>query len=87
MNTYGHNHQQLRKQWAALIATGNVHCTGPQGCGHVIHPTDDWDLGHTIDHALGGDNAPRIPQHAHCNRSAGGALRHILNQPTSTRAL
>ena len=81
---YGYHHQRERAAWAPLVATGQVRCTGPQGCHQPIHPGQAWDLGHTTDVAAGG-NGPLVPQHAPCNRAAGGRLAH--NRRTSTRAL
>ena len=85
-NPWGHQHQTERAAWEPLIATGQIHCTGPQGCGQPIHPNEPWDLGHTID-AHNGGNGPRVPQHAHCNRSAGARLRNGTPTTNSTRAL
>ena len=83
---YGYQHQQQRAAWAPLVATGTIRCTGPQGCGQPIQPGEPWDLGHTTDHALGGRNSPKVPQHANrCNRAAGGRLAHQLAR--SNRAL
>lgn len=84
---YRHQHQRERAAWAPLVATGTITCTGQQGCGKPIQPDQPWDLGHTIDAALGGTNAPKIPQHATCNRRAGGQLSHQLTRPNSTRTL
>ena len=84
---YNHQHQTERAAWAPLVATGTITCNGPQGCGQPIQPGQPWDLGHTRDAALGGTNAPKVPQHATCNRKAGGKLAHNLIHPTSTRTL
>lgn len=81
---YGYQHQQQRAGWAPLVATGQVRCTGPQGCRQLIQAGQPWDLGHTIDIAAGG-NGRLVPQHQSCNRAAGAQLSH--NRRTSSRAL
>jgi len=64
---YGHSHQALRKSWQARVETGNVVCAR---CGFAILPSAKWDLGH--------DDRDRSlytgPEHARCNRRAGGRL-------------
>ena len=85
-NTWGYQHKKTRATWAPLVATGEIRCTGPQGCGQPIHPNQPWDLGHTIDAYYGGDG-PLVPQHAHCNRAAGARLRNGKPTSNSNRAL
>jgi hypothetical protein len=58
---YGHAHQELRAQWAIVVATGVIRCSR---CGQRIAPSQAWDLDHRPD-AL-------APSHARCNRAAGG---------------
>ena len=43
---YGHTHQQQRRAWAPIVATGAVTC--PR-CGKPITPGQGFDLGHTED--------------------------------------
>lgn len=61
---YGWRHQQLREHWAPKVRAGLVDCAR---CARPILPGSAWDLGHTDDRT-----AYRGPEHAHCNRSAGG---------------
>lgn len=61
--TYGHTHQQTRKRWAPLVATGHVTCAR---CQQPIPPNTPWDLGHTDD-----GTSYQGPEHADCNRAAG----------------
>lgn len=79
---YGHMHQQLRKAWATRVAMGGVRCAR---CNELIIPGTRWDLGH-LDH----DRTRYAgPEHARCNRRAGGAegnrRRHgtLAQRPTS----
>jgi hypothetical protein len=82
-NGYGHTHQQLREQWAPIVATGTVVCTRydhPQfpRCTGLIHPGDQWELGHN-------DQDKSIytgPEHLTCNRRAGGLKRFGKLEPT-----
>lgn len=66
---YDAEHDRLRRQWAPQVATGTVRC---RRCGHRITPDDPWDLGH--------DDRDRTvwtgPEHARCNRVAGGRAAH-----------
>ena len=84
---YGYQHQRERTAWAPIVATGTIRCTGPQGCDQPIRPGQPWDLGHTLDHAQGGDHHRRTPQHAHCNRRAGAQLGSQRNRQPSNHAL
>ena len=68
---YGHQHQQLRKRVALVVAQGRAVCSR---CGEPINPlTDKWDLDHVdgIDKRLG---VYRGPAHSSCNRSTRPAL-------------
>lgn len=67
---YGPEHRALRRMWQRRIDDGSVACTR---CGKPISPEQAWDLGHD-DH----DRSKWTgPEHAYCNRSAGGrAARH-----------
>lgn len=38
-------------------------------CHEVIHPGDEWDLGHRP------DGSPSKPEHARCNRGAANENR------------
>jgi len=67
---YDRKHDQLRKQWAPIVATGTVKCAR---CGQVIAADEPWDLGHSDDRTrwTGPEHAAR------CNRRAGGqAVKH-----------
>jgi hypothetical protein len=62
---YGYHHQQVRKQWAKVVAAGDALCAR---CGRWIKPGTPWDLDHD-------DSDPRRkkylgPSHAKCNRGA-----------------
>jgi len=62
----------LRRQWQARIDAGAVACAR---CGLPVLSGQRWDLGHAVDRALGGTAAHGIsPEHARCNRAAGGRL-------------
>ena len=65
---YDTNHDRLRADWAPRVATGRIPCAK---CGHRITPGTPWDLGHTEDRT-----GYTGPEHAHCNRSAGGRAAH-----------
>lgn len=67
---YDANHDRLRAEWAPRVASGRVKCANPD-CGRIIRPGEPWDLGHTDDRT-----AYRGPEHARCNRSAGGRAAH-----------
>lgn len=62
---YGRAHQEERARWAPKVEAGLVDCAR---CGERLEPGRPWDLGH--------DDNDRSryqgPEHAHCNRSAGG---------------
>lgn len=66
---YDANHDQLRAQWEPRVATGRVRCAR---CHRPIQPATPWDLGH--------HDTDRTrytgPEHATCNRSAGGRAAH-----------
>lgn len=62
---YGSSHQALRKAWQAKVSAGGVVC---QRCGFEILPEGQWDLGHDDNDRT----APQTPEHARCNRRAGG---------------
>ena len=83
---YGAQHQRDRADWdAELVATGPrpcPRCELPVYPDHLAHLNIDgrkFDLGHQVDVALGGDG-PKIPEHATCNRAAGGRLTAIRRQ-------
>ncbi len=61
---YGTEHVQQRQRWAPHVATGQVLCAR---CHQPIPPCTPWDLGHN-DERTGWSG----PEHAVCNRSAGG---------------
>lgn len=65
---YGTHHQNTRAAYQPLVDAGQATCWR---CTQPIHPTDQWDLGHD-------DNDRTIvrgPEHANCNRAAGGHNR------------
>ena len=72
---YGHKHQQLRKQYQPLVASGKATCWR---CGEPIHPNQPWDLGHDDNNR----NHYRGPEHVTCNRATSGR-RH--QQPQQRR--
>ena len=61
---YGWTHQQLRQQWAAVVASGRGVCSR---CRQPIHRSEPWDLDHDDDRTryLG-------PAHVRCNRKGPG---------------
>lgn len=61
---YDTAHDRLRAQWAPQVATGQVLCAR---CHQPIPAGTPWDLGHTDDRTRWSG-----PEHANCNRSAGG---------------
>jgi hypothetical protein len=61
---YGSGHQQLRRDWNRIVQTGRAVC---HRCNQPIAPDAAWDLGHNDDRT-----GYTGPEHAHCNRSAGG---------------
>lgn len=65
---YGHEHQELRKQWAPTVARGGVIC---RKCGDTIQPGTTWHLGHTDDRT-----AWTGPEHDGCNLSDAGRRSH-----------
>lgn len=79
---YGHKHQQLRKQYQTLVASGKATCWR---CGEPIHPNQPWDLGHDDNNR----NHYRGPEHRGRECKAGGnratAGRH--KKPTRPGAL
>lgn len=68
----GRADQLARRALAPLVAAGLAYC--PR-CREKIAPDDEWDAGHVHDLASGGHpDGVRVPEHARCNRSAGGKL-------------
>ena len=66
----------LRARIQSQIEDGGVPCAR---CPFPILPGQRWDIGHTIDRAIGGTDADGLsPEHARCNRAAGGRLGHQL---------
>lgn len=70
---YGRKHQEQRKQWAPLVATGTVRCAR---CGKKIKRGQPWDLGHTDDRA-----SYHGPEHTSCNRSAAAVMGNDRRRP------
>jgi len=79
---YGWSHQKLRRRWAPQVAQGVVPCAK---CGRLIHPGEEWHLGHTEDRA-----SYTGPEHAVCNMADGGrrgaAVVHQRLLPRTSRA-
>jgi hypothetical protein len=70
---YTTHHDQLRARWAPRVALGIVDCHAHQ-CLMLMRrilPGTPWDLGHTADR-----QAWTGPEHARCNRAAGGRAAH-----------
>ncbi len=69
---YDKDHDDMRARWKPLVEAGRVNCRAPT-CLEVdrrIQPGQAWDLGHD-------DNRRhRGPEHARCNRAAGGKAAH-----------
>ena len=62
----------MRQTWQQRIDAGDVACAR---CGLPIVHGQRWDIGHAVDRALGGTDAHGLhPEHARCNRAAGGRL-------------
>lgn len=74
MSWGGRRTQNIRRYFEGLLP---LEC--PK-CGLLIYPDQAWDIGHQQDQALGGSNdlSNLHPEHARCNRSAGGHLGHRL---------
>ena len=53
---------------AHLQTIGPVEC---RRCHRLVHADDQWDLGHGVALAHGGDGSDSWPEHAACNRRAG----------------
>lgn len=69
---YDRGYDQARKQWAPKVQAGTVHCFAPVCLmpARWICPGTAWDLGHDEQRHIRG------PEHAVCNRSAGGKAAH-----------
>jgi len=65
---YDAEHDRTRAQWAPQVATGRVPCAR---CGVLIAHGAPWDLGHADDRTSWSG-----PEHAACNRAAGGKAAH-----------
>lgn len=62
---YGTAHQRERARWVRQVDAGLVNCAR---CRQPIQPGRPWDLGHNDDRTGWSG-----PEHARCNRVAGGA--------------
>lgn len=70
--------QAARRALAAQVAAGLAVC--PR-CLEPITPGQAWDAGHVDDLGTGGHRAgPVRPEHATCNRSAGGRLGNEIRR-------
>jgi hypothetical protein len=70
---YDAAHDRLRAQWKPKVDRASVHCHA-EVCvmpARLILPGQPWDLGHTPDR-----KAWTGPEHATCNRAAGGRAAH-----------
>lgn len=66
---YDAAHDRTRAEWEPIVATGTVRCWR---CRQLIAAGTAWDLGHDdIDRSK-----HKGPEHARCNRSAGGHAAH-----------
>lgn len=70
---YDAQHNRLRRQWKPKVERVSVHCHA-QVCimpARLILPGQSWDLGHNDERT-----AWTGPEHATCNRAAGGRAAH-----------
>jgi hypothetical protein len=69
---YNTDYDRARRHWAEKVARGGVRCFAPICLmpARPIHPGQPWDLGHDDNRNIRG------PEHATCNRSAGGKASH-----------
>lgn len=69
---YDAAYDRERKRWAPKVAACTVHCHAPICVepARLILPHQPWDLGHDEQRNIRG------PEHASCNRSAGGRAAH-----------
>jgi hypothetical protein len=70
---YNAEHDRLRARWKPKVDACTVHCHA-QVCAmptRLILPGQSWDLGHTPDR-----KSWTGPEHATCNRAAGGRAAH-----------
>ena len=65
---YDTSHDRERARWATILRTTPTPCAR---CGALIQPGEPFDLGHTDDRT-----GWTGPEHARCNRSAGGSAAH-----------
>lgn len=72
---YDAEHDRLRRRWKPKVDACSVHCHAVVciEVARLILPGQAWDLGHTADRT-----AWTGPEHATCNRSAGGKAAHPL---------
>jgi len=76
---YGTAHQALRRRWAPIVAAGEQVCAK---CDKPIEPDSKWDLGHNDDRT-----GYTGPEHATCNRSAGGRNGALTVNMTRTMTI
>jgi len=70
---YDAEYDRARRRWAPKVAACTVHCHAPvciETSGRLILPHQPWDLGHDDQRRIRG------PEHATCNRAAGGRASH-----------
>ncbi len=83
---YIRNARTIRNLTKQQHAAGNpVMCIG---CGRAITPDQRFDVGHIIDHHLGGshDLSNLGPQHRRENRSAGGRVGATITNGGSRKS-
>lgn len=70
---YNAAHDRERARWAPLVRTGLIDCNAPTCLMPTrrIASSSAWDLGHTPDRT-----SWTGPEHARCNRAAGGHASH-----------
>lgn len=74
---YYRGHEQWRKSNPLRDGTPCPRCGGP------MYRTQQLDVGHLIDAALGGAYGPKRWEHRSCNRRAGGQLGARLRRRQS----
>lgn len=74
----GRADQLARQALVPVVASGMAVCAR---CDQLIDPAEPWDAGHVDDLGRGGaPDGARRPEHARCNRSAGGKLAAELRR-------
>lgn len=71
----GTRYTPAMRRAAARIRADATGKTCPR-CGHTILPGQAVDAGHSIDRVSAPGTMPDRPEHASCNRAAGGRASH-----------